>query len=208
MSMKLYLNPLSPHARRCVMGLSELGLESQTQIVDFAKGEHKAPEYMQHNPNGKVPVLEDNGFWLWESNAILCYLAEKAPGKNMYGTDARARADVNRWLFWESAHWGNSCSVLVGERVIKPMMHKQEPDAAVVAHAEANFTRFGAVLNGQLEGKQWVMGNTFTIADLALAAPLMYAQPAQFNWQGFKHMQAWFERMSQRDSWKKTNPTM
>src|SRR4051812_2306483 len=106
--MRLHHSPASPHGRRCVMLIHELGLDVELHAVDFAKGEHKSPAYLSKNPNGKVPTLEDGDFWLWESNAIMSYLADQKPG-SFYPTEARARADVNRWLFWESAHFGAAC---------------------------------------------------------------------------------------------------
>jgi glutathione S-transferase len=206
MTMRIWQNPLSPHARRVTMAIHELGLDAETKIVDFAKGEHKSPEFLQHNPNGKVPVLEDNGFWLWESNAILCYLADKKPEKNMYGTDARSRAETHRWLFWESAHFGHACATVAFEKLIKPMMYKQQPDATIVAWGENEFKRFGAVLNGQLEGKQWLFGNHLSIADLSIASALSYSQQTQLDLKHYHHVHSWLERMQSRDSWKKTQP--
>ena len=135
MTMRLHTNPLSAHARRVSMAIHELGLDSEIKVLDFGKGEHKDGAYLAHNPNGKVPMLEDNGFWLWESNAILCYLADKKPEKNLYPTDAHGRADVNRWLFWESAHMGNACAGLTAEHVVKPMLLKMPTDANLVPAA-------------------------------------------------------------------------
>jgi glutathione S-transferase len=204
MSIRLHINPLSQHARRVQMAVIELGLDSDVKLVDFGKGEHKSPEFMKHNPNGKVPVLEDNGFWLWESNAILCYLADQKSSP-LYPKDPKARADVHRWLFWESAHFGAATNRLTMERVVKPMMMKQQPDATLVADGESNWNRFAAVLNGQLEGKEWVTG-TFSIADISLATALTYEQPAQIDTKPYKHLHAWLTRMQTRDSWKKTAP--
>ena len=206
MSMKLHHNPISPHSRRVHMAILELGLDVEIKALDFMKGEHKDSAFLAHNPNGKVPMLEDGAFWLWESNAILAYLADKAPQKGLYPTEPQKRADVNRWLFWESAHFGAACARLTSERVIKPMMMKQQPDPAMVADGEANWQRYGAVLNGQLEGKQFVTGDMMTIADLALSSVLTYQQQAQLDMKSFRHMQAWLTRIESRDSWKKTAP--
>ena len=207
MTMRLHTSPRSPHARRVAMAIHELGLDSDIKVLDFGKGEHKEGAYLAHNPNGKVPTLEDNGFWLWESNAILCYLADKKPEKNLYPTETRARADVNRWLFWESSHMGAACAGLTAERVVKPMLMKTPGDPALVAYHEANYKRYAAVLNGQLEGKQWVTGH-FSIADLSLASAFTYAAPAQLSTESFRHLHAWLERMQSRDSWKRTTPPM
>jgi glutathione S-transferase len=187
------------------MLIHELGLDVELHAVDFAKGEHKSPAYLARNPNGKVPTLEDGDFWLWESNAIMGYLADKKPGHTLYPMDAHARADVNRWLFWESAHFGAACYTLATERVIKPMMMKLQPDPAIVAFGESNLARFAAVLETQLKSKEYVTGR-LSLADLALSADLMYQQPSQIDLKPFPAIDAWFARMQTRDSWKKTTP--
>jgi glutathione S-transferase len=187
------------------MAVHELGLPVEIHTVDFMKGEHKAPGYLAHNPNGKVPTLEDGDFWLWESNAIMGYLCDHKPGQTLYPTDPKARADVNRWLFWESAHWGPSCIHLTWERVMKPMMMKQQPDPALVAYGESNFARYAAVLDGQLKDKEYVAGR-LSIADFAIASMLTYHQPAQMGVEKFPHISSWFARIEARDSWKKTAP--
>jgi glutathione S-transferase len=207
MTMRLHHNPVSHHCRRVTMLIHELGLHVEMKNIDFMKGEHQQPEFMRHNPNAKVPVLEDGGLWLWESNAIMTYLADKAPHNALYPTEAKGRADVNRWLFWESAHFGQACNRLIFERMLKPMMMKQQPDPTLVADGEASFKRFAAVLNGQLEGREYVCGAP-SIADFALATALMYREQAGMNTSSFRHIQAWLGRVESRDSWKKTAPKM
>jgi glutathione S-transferase len=203
--MRFHSNPLSQHSRRVVMAILELGLDVEIKVVDFTKGEHKSPAYLAHNPNGKVPVLEDGDFWLWESNAIMAYLADKKPGQSLYPTDAKQRADVHRWLFWESAHWNPACAHLTFERVLKPAFYKQQPDPVLVKLGETNLARYGAVLDGQLAGKEYVTGR-LSLADLSIGSMLMYAKAAQFDLAAFPNVTAWLARLEARDSWKKTLP--
>ncbi len=101
--MRLYHHPMSSNARRAVMTVLHLGVDVDLVLVDLAKGEQRRPEYLRLNPNGKVPVLEDQGFVLSESHAIMQYLADRTLGQTLYPEAIQARADVNRWLFW-SAH--------------------------------------------------------------------------------------------------------
>src|SRR5579862_1624600 len=103
--MRLYHHPLSSNARRAVMAALHLGTEVELVHVDLGKGEQRKPDYLKRNPNGKVPVLDDDGFLLWESCAIMQYLADRTPGQTLYPTELRARADVNRWLFWSAHHF-------------------------------------------------------------------------------------------------------
>ena len=205
MAIRLHHNPGSQHARRAHIALIELGLDFEIVSVDFAKGDNQSETYLAHNPNGKVPTLEDGDFWLWESNAIMAYLADKVSGQRLYPTDARARAEVNRWLFWESAHFGNACVTLTWERVVKPFFMKQDPNPALVEHGEANLRRFGAVLDRQLAGKEYVVGS-LSIADFALGSILMYREPAKMDLEAFPNIKRWIALLESRESFKKTAP--
>ena len=205
MTLRLHYNLASQHSRRAHAVAIELGLPIEYKLVDFMKGDHVAPGYLGYNPNGKVPLLEDDDFWLWESNAIMAYLADKKPQAGLYPVDPRARANVNRWLFWLSSHFGPACIALTWERVMKPTYMKQEPDARLVQEGETNLQRFGAVLNGQLEGREYVTGK-LSLADFGLASVLMYREPARMELKDFRHLHEWLARIEARDSWKESAP--
>src|SRR5215472_12817358 len=136
--MKLYVFPPSPRAFKVLALANYLGLGYELKIVDLTKGEQLRPEFVALNPNKKMPVLEDNGFVLWESNAILQYLAGKRPGSGLLPSDSRQRAEVNRWQFWEIANWDPACSTLVFERVVKPLLGLGQSDTAKLKEAEEN----------------------------------------------------------------------
>ena len=103
--MRLYYHPLSSNSRRVLLTAHHLGLDLELVVVNLTGGEHKTPEYLRLNPNGRVPTLVDGGFELWESHAIMQYLADKSPEQDIYPKDVSARADVNRWLFWSAYHF-------------------------------------------------------------------------------------------------------
>jgi glutathione S-transferase len=202
--MRLYHHPQSANARRAVMAALHLDAQVELVFVDLAKGAQRAPEYLAKNPNGKVPVLDDDGFLLWESNAIMQYLADKTPGQTLYPADLRARADVNRWLFWSAHHFTPAVSVLGWENMVKKMIGAGDPDPTAVKRGEALVTDAGAVLDAHLAGKTWVLGDRFTLADYALAAPLMAIGPAKLPVRGFAHLMEWFGRVQGLPAWKKT----
>jgi glutathione S-transferase len=204
--MKLYMNAMSPNVRRVRLTAAVLGIELEEKSLDFTKGEHKAPDYLALNANGSVPTLVDGDFVLAESRAIMQYLATKKPGAGLLPADERGRADVTRWQFWDASHFSPQVGTLAFQRVLKQAFGLGEPDAAKIEEALTNFRRFAAVLNKQLEGKRYVVGDTMTLADLTLASSLMYAQAADVPLAEFPHVQAWFSRMSELDAWKKTNP--
>ena len=113
---------------------------------------------------------------------------------------------MTRWQFWDASHFSPQMGTLGFEKAFKAMMGLGEPDVGKVQDALANFRRFAAVLNKRLEGKQYIVGNAMTIADLTLASSLMYAKQVEAPLAEFPNVQAWFSRISELDAWKKTTP--
>ncbi|HET6612314.1 MAG TPA: glutathione S-transferase family protein [Kofleriaceae bacterium] len=204
--MRLYHHPFSFNARRAVMAAFQLGLSPELVLVDLGRGEQRNPEFLAKNPNGSVPVLEDDdGFILWESNAIMQYLADKTPGHTLYPTELRARADVNRWLFWSAHHFTPAVSILCWEHVIKPILGAGDPDPARVARGMEEVTRRAGVLNEHLATRPWIAQDTLTLADLAIAAPLTVLDQAKLpiNAEDHSHIMAWLKNMQDLDAWKR-----
>jgi glutathione S-transferase len=202
--MRLYHHPMSSNARRAVMTAVHLATMVELSLVDLAKGEQRRPEYLKLNPNGRVPVLDDDGFILTESHAIMQYLADGAPGQTVYPEERKARANVNRWLFWSAHHFQPAVSVLAWERVIKPMIGKGQADPAQIARGTELFLDCARVLDAQLDGKQWVTGDTLTLGDFALSTPLAFAGPAELPLGDFRNIQRWLRAVQALDAWKET----
>jgi glutathione S-transferase len=202
--MKLYHDPLSSNARKAVMTAQLLGMDLELVHVDLTTGKNRMAEYLKINPMGKVPTLVDDDLVLWESHAIMQYLADKKPGNTLYPIELAARADVNRWLFWASGHWGANLALLINQNLLKKMMGKGDPDPTIVALAEGEIGRFGKVLDDHLGTRTYVCGKALTLGDLALAAPLTYAVPAKFPIDGFANIQKWFAKIQDLDAWKNT----
>ena len=116
--MRLYHHPLSSNARRARMAAIQLDVDVELVLVDLSKGEQRRPEFLRLNPNGRVPVLDDDGFILTESHAIMQYLAVRTPGQSLYPTAPQARADVNRWMFWSAQLFQPAVSVINWEHNI------------------------------------------------------------------------------------------
>jgi glutathione S-transferase len=202
--MKLYYNPMSPNVRRVRFTAAVLGIELEEKKLDFAKGEHKSPEYLALNPNGAVPTLVDGDFVLTESRAIMQYLASRKPESGLLPRDEAARADVTRWQFWDAAHLSPQVGTLGFEKVFKGMMGLGEPNVGKIQEALSNFRRFAAVLNKRLEGRRHLVGNALTLADLTIASSLMYAKQAEVPLAEFPNVEAWFSRLTDLEAWKKT----
>ncbi|MEM9071515.1 MAG: glutathione S-transferase family protein [Myxococcota bacterium] len=196
--MKLHIFPPSPNCRKVALVAAHLGLTADVDIVDLSKGAHKQGEFLAINPNGKVPALTDGTLKLWESNAICCHLASQYD--NSLWPEA-SRIDVLRWMFWEAAHWSPALAPFTVENVIKG---GKDVDQASLDAAADNVHRFGAVLNGAVEGREFVVGDGVTLADYVLAAPMMYQPIAKAPIDRFPHLVAWLDRVRATDAWKKT----
>lgn len=203
--MRLYHHPMSTNARRARMAAIALDVKLDLVLVDLAQGEQKRPEFLAMNPNGRVPVLDDDGFYLDESHAIMQYLAVRTPGQSLFPMGPQPRADVNRWMFWSAQHFQPAVSVLRWEHAVKPMLGRGPADPREVERGERLFNECSAVLDRQLAGKQWVCQDALTIADLALAAALTLPERARLPLDPYPNIRAWFERVRALDAWKQTD---
>jgi glutathione S-transferase len=202
--MRLYNHPMSHNARRAHMTALHLGLPVEVVHVDLAKGEQRQPAFLRMNPAGRVPVLEDGGFYLTESHAIMQYLADQVPDQTLYPREPQPRADVNRWLFWSAQHFQPAIGVLNWENFIKPMIGRGPTDPVEVKRGEALVAECAGLLNQRLDGRTWVAQDRLTLADLALAAPLMSIEPARLPLKHLPNLMAWFKRVQELPAWQRT----
>ena len=207
--MRLYYHPLSSNSRRVLLTAYHLGLDLELIVVDLSSGQQKTPDYLRLNPNGRVPLLVDEGFVLWESHAIMQYLADRSPGQDIYPQDLSARADVNRWLFWSAYHFAPAAGLIIRERVSKKIVAGSgAPDPLEIARGEAQFPAVALVLDRHLVGRRWIAQDRLTLADFAIAAPLMHASAAQLPVAEFGNLQAWFARVQSLDAWVKSSGSL
>jgi glutathione S-transferase len=204
--MRLYHHPMSLNARRAVMTAVHLDAPVELVFVDLSKGEQRKPEFLQKNLNGRVPVLEDGDFMLSESHAIMQYLADKTSGQSLYPKELRPRADVNRWLFWSAHHFTPAVSVLNWENHIKPMIGAGDPDLGAIQRGQALVAETARVLDAHLAGRKWIVGEKLSLADVALATPLMVIRQAKLPVNDFANLMVWFRRVESLDAWKSTGP--
>jgi glutathione S-transferase len=206
--MKLYHHPFSSNARKALMAAKALELPVELVHVALEKGEQRNAEFLALNPNGAVPVLVDGDLVLPESHAIMIYLAEKAgeTGEILYPRSFKGHAQVHRWLFWASNHMGPSIAGLNFENNLKKLFGMGEADAAQVERHERFFNQFATVLDGHMAHRTWVATEDATLADYALAAPLMYEEAAKLPMASFVHLRAWFSRVRELPAWRATDP--
>jgi len=204
MTLKIHAFPLSPRSFKVLWAANHLGLEYEMKLVDFTKNAQNDVAYLALNPNGRAPTLEDNGYVLWESNAIVEYLASLKPEAGLLPEDLRGRLGVTKWLFWESAHWDPACAVFAFERVVKKLFARGEPDPAEIAKGEQLFARAGKVLDGVLAKNRYVAGEKLTVADISVGAALCISEEARFPLEPFRAIQRWQADIKSLPSWGKT----
>jgi glutathione S-transferase len=196
---------MSGNSRRALLVAAHLDVPLERVVVDLTKGEQRGAPHLHRNPNGRVPVLEDDGLLLWESRAIMQYLSDKTPGQTLLPTDPRGRAEVNRWLFWCAAHMAPANTILVQENFVKELMGRLK-DPAELARGEALFAQYAPILDAHLAGRTWVALDRVTLADYSLAAGFALAGPARLPVADYPNVRAWFGRVQELDAWQRTTP--
>ena len=201
--MKLYDFAFSPNCRKVRAVAYELGVELDHAPVDLIRGESRSPGIVAKNPNGKVPIFEDGDFVLWESNAIIAYLAATYGKGALLPSAPRERAEVDRWLLWQVGHLAPAAGKVAYERVVKKLTKQGPPDEKAVAEGAAEFARLTGVLETTLsDGREYVAGR-LSVADFALASHYSLAEACALDLSPFPRVRAWLERVCARDSMKR-----
>jgi len=203
--MKLYGFPPSPNTRKVQAVAAHIGVPLEFEFVDITKGKSHTPEFLAINPVGRTPVLVDGSFRLWESNAIMQYIAGKKKN-DLWPDDARTRADISRWQFWQVAHWHEGCGGFLWENMVKKFLGLGETDPAALKKAEAAFHRDAPVLDAHLAKQQYLVDGTLTLADFAVGSYLHYAAAANLPLERYPNIRAWYARIEALPAWRQTAP--
>ena len=202
--MQIHADPITVNCRKVLAGLDLMGVEFEHVHVDYFKGEQKAEPYLSLNPNASIPAMVDGDLVLWESNAILQYAADKLGRDAFYPKDLKVRADINRWLLWESSSWFPACYVYLVENCVKPLLGGA-PDPAVLDAQGVQFHKLADILDQRLRGRDWIATNGPTIADIALAAPMHLHGWQRLPISDHPNLRRWLTDSVERlPSWQKT----
>lgn len=199
--LKIWGRANSSNVMKVLWLCEELGLPYERVDAGGAFGKTKEPFYVAMNPNSLVPTIEEpDGFTLWESNSILRYLCNtKAAGNPAYPQEARARADVERWMDWQLSSITPPMTTVFFTYVRIP---EPERDWAATAKARDSAERLWNILDARLAGRDFVCGQNLTLADIALGIyvhrwfSLPIERAAQPN------LRAWYDRLLQRPAFK------
>jgi len=189
--MKLYSFSLTPNNRKVEAFIRHYDLPVEIHSMPFKDKENQTPAYRAINPLGKAPALVDGDFKLWESNAILTYLATVFPETRALPADPQGRADVDRWLHWQSFHFTHAV-----------IAHKDNPEKAakdIQPHLD--------LLEGQLEGREFLCGD-LSVADFAIVPYAIARLGKNVDYAGHPNVMAWFDRVTQLKGFVATDPSL
>jgi glutathione S-transferase len=206
--MKLYADPISTTCRPVLLMMAESGTPYEMVFVDLFSGAHMKPEYAAINPNHAVPVLEDDGFRLTESSAILKYIAEKI-GSPAYPKDLKKRAKVNSMMDWLNTGLYRDFGYGFVYQQIFP--HYKHADSTVqkemVEAARARAKKWLTILDKDIIGpkNKFLLGDEITIADYFGACMVTISDIVRCDLSAFPNVQRWLKNMKALPSWNKVN---
>jgi len=201
--MKLYYFE-TPNGRKACAVAKHLNSPVEWVRINLANAEQKADSFLAVNPNGRIPALVDGDVKLWESQAIMCYLARKA-GSDIWPSDER-QVGVITWFNWDTAHFSRYAGSLVWENVIKGFFGLGDPDAAAVAQATKSFNQFARVLDAHLATNKFAAGDKLTVADFSLGAFLPNYEAAKIPVDDYPNIKRWHEDLMEIPAWKDPFP--
>jgi len=195
--VKLYYFP-SPNPQKVMFALLELGLKFEPIPVDLTKCQQREAWFLEINPCGRVPVLNDGDVTLWESHAILSYLGDNTG--RLWRTTPAGRADALRWLFFLSGHIAPPAAELAFNRIAIRFTGGQ-PDEAAIARGEKALPEVLRVLDGQLGKGKWMLGDEFTLVECAYGPVLNVIEKAGFGYGEFPNVRKYLEAIRSRPAW-------
>ncbi|MGQ9838304.1 MAG: glutathione S-transferase family protein [Cyanobacteriota bacterium] len=191
--VRLYGIPTSGNCYKVELLLKQLQIPYETVLVNSREGETRRPEYLAKNPFGQIPALElESGTVLAESAAILVYLAEDTP---MYGQTKLERAEILKWLLFEQTRIAR----YIATTRFLVRAGQAEANASLIKENLKLGTDALQIMNTDLEGKTFFVGERYTIADLALFTYTHVAEQGGFDLKPFPNIQAWCERVKKTD---------
>jgi len=193
--LKVWGRNTSSNVQKVMWAVAELGLEHERFDIGGTFGKNREPAYLAMNPNGLVPTLQDGDFILWESNAIIRYLAREYGDQKLEGTDARSRARANQWMDWQLSVLGPAITPAFWGLIRTP---PEKRDMAAIAAAQSKTTEAMKILDAQLGRTGFVAGDAFTMGDIPVGVM------AYRYWQlvperpELPHLQAWYAALQKR----------
>ena len=198
MSLTIY-GIAASRAVRPLWVAAELGLAFDLVETPYQGGATRTPAFLALNPNGHIPVLEDDGIVVWESMAITLYLARKFGGP-LAPAGLAEEAEVLRWTFWVVTECEKDALTVLMHRVAMPA---DKRDTALAEQAEKRLAVPFAALNAHLAGRPYIAGDRFTVVDVNVASVLAWAQSSRALTEQFPQVADWLKRCLDRPAQQK-----
>lgn len=196
--LNIYGSPRTSSGR-CFWTLEEVGAPYEPKTLSFEKGEHKSPEYLKINPNGKVPALTDGDTTIWESMAINFYLANNYKPE-LTGTTPAEKGLVQQWSFWAQGELQPPLIEIFIQMVFVP---EDKKDPEVIRKAQEKIPPLLEVLNKALDGKDYLAGPEFTLADLNTTSVVSILPRIGVDLTPYTNITNWLKRVGERPAYKR-----
>jgi len=197
--LKIWGREDSLSVQKVMWCVRELGIPFEQINAGKQYGVINEPWYLKMNPTGTIPTIDDDGFILWESNAIVKYLCAKHSPGNLSPVDPHDYADADRWISWQGTTlWPPMRQILLG-LVRTP---EGQRDNARIDDLVAEVTRYWTVLDGRLKGRKFIMGERFTMADIVFGPHIYRWFTYPIPRPDLPHLRAWYERFCERPNYQ------
>lgn len=193
----LYGADLSTPSTKVRFAAHLLGLEYEYKQISIRDGENRTDEFLKKHPAGKIPVIDDEGFVLFESNAIIKYLSDKKES-SLYPKDLKQRAKINQWIDFGSIHVGGAMNRIVFNRVFAPLI-RMEIDERSLSEGLKFINRFLPTVENQLTQSLFLAGDALTLADVNLLSILDPAEVADIALSSYSKINTWRSSLRQKD---------
>lgn len=201
--LKIYGRANSVNVMKALWAADECGLSYDRTNVGGAFGGNDQPWYRAMNPNGVVPTIDDDGYILWESNAIVRYLTAQHAAGTLWPTDPRARGEAERWMDWQLSTIQGGMTTLFWGLIRTPA---EKRDLAAIEAARAATATLWQRLDGHLANRAYVGGDNFTMGDIPVGCMCYRWMELPFrrdDLPAMPHLRAWYERLLQRPAYRK-----
>ena len=197
--LKIWGRTNSVNVKKALWCAEELGLQYQRIDAGLKFGVVDTPEYRRMNPNGLVPTIEDDAFVLWESHAIVRYLAAKHGAGSLWPGDPRQRADADRWMDWAFTFQAAFRPVFWG--LIRTPPEKR--DGAAIEDGRLKSGKLLDILDDVLAGRRYVAGESLTMGDIPMGCHVQLWMRLPIDRPRHPHLEAWFARLLERPAYRK-----
>lgn len=197
--MKIWGRNTSINVQKVLWTCDELGLNYERVDVGGAFGGLDRPEYLRLNPNGRIPVIDDDGFSLWESNSIVRYLAATRGHGTLCPTSARGRADAERWMDWQLCHILPGMVTMFFGIVRTP---PEQRDTQAIEQARTRTEAAWRILDAHLGERMFVTGGAFTMADIPVGTFAYRWLALPIDRPALPNLEAWYRRLCDRPAYR------